>query len=167
MLALHETGEGTYWMPAKCVLWALTLFPASGLLSFEALGQPGSVSKQSVSVPTVDDGPARGSTYLPIDSWIPSLDRLHALGNINYAYLGLRPRTRLSITHVLDQTANFEDLTSSDDQAYEGYFAVPKELNAGTEGAISFRSSITSSGVPMMMNGIRRRKPLTVAELRE
>ncbi len=117
------------------MLWALTLFLASGLLGFKALGQTGSVSKQSVSVPTVDagDGPARGSTYIPIDSWIyPALDRLQALGYINYAYLGLRPWTRQSITHVLDQTANFQDLTSKDAEAYEIYFAVRKELNTGT-----------------------------------
>jgi hypothetical protein len=38
----------------------------------------------------------------------------------------------LSITHVLDQTANFQNLTSSDDQAYEVYFAVRKEFNTGT-----------------------------------
>ena len=122
-------------MPVKCMLWALTLFLASGLLGFKALGQTGSVSKQSVSVPTVDagDGPARGSTYIPIDSWIyPALDRLQALGYINYAYLGLRPWTRQSITHVLDQTANFQDLTSKDAEAYEIYFAVRKELNTGT-----------------------------------
>jgi Capsule assembly protein Wzi len=93
------------------------------------------VSKQSVSVPAIDDrdGPARGSTYIHIDSWIyPALDRLLALGHINYAYLGLRPWTRLSITHIMDQTANSQDLTSSDDQAYEIYFAVRKELNTGT-----------------------------------
>jgi len=122
-------------VPVKCMLWALTLFLASGPLGFKALGQTGFVSKQSVSVPTVDagDGPARGSTYIPIDSWIyPALDRLQALGYINYAYLGLRPWTRQSITHVLDQTANFQDLTSKDAEAYEIYFAVRKELNPGT-----------------------------------
>jgi Capsule assembly protein Wzi len=119
----------------RVMFWASTLFVSFGLLGSKALGQTGSVSKQSVSAPTVDDGdgPARGSTYIPIDSWIyPALDRLQALGYINYAYLGLRPWTRLSITHVLDQTANFQNLTSSDDQAYEIYFAIRKELNTGT-----------------------------------
>jgi hypothetical protein len=106
-----------------------------GISVLTALGQSGSVSKQSVSVPTVDDSdqPPRGSTYIPIDSWIyPALDRLQALGYINYAYLGLRPWTRTSITHVLDETANYQDLTSRDEQAYEIYFAVRKELNTRT-----------------------------------
>ena len=116
-------------------LWASTLFVGLGLLVSTALGQTGSVDKPSFSVEPVDDsdGPARGSTYIPIDSWIyPALDRLQALGYINYAYLGLRPWTRQSITHVLDQTANFQDLTSKDAEAYEIYFAVRKELNTGT-----------------------------------
>ena len=117
------------------MLWALALFFGSGLLGFKALGQTGSVNQQSVSVPPVDDSdqPPRGSTYIPIDSWIYSaLDRLQALGYINYAYLGLRPWTRMSITHALDDTANFQDLTSRDAEAYEIYLAVRKELKTGT-----------------------------------
>jgi hypothetical protein len=119
-------------MPVKCMLWALTLFLTSGLLGFKALGQTGSVNKQKVSLATVDDGdgPPRGSTYVPIDSWIyPALDRLQALGYINYGYLGLRPWTRSSITHILNQTAEFQDFTSNDDEALEIYLAVRKELN--------------------------------------
>src|ERR1700722_16321092 len=122
-------------MQVKYMLWAFAVFSCSGLLRSTALGQTGSVSKQNLSVPTVDTGyePPRGSTYIPIDSWIyPALDRLQALGYINYAYLGLRPWTRTSITHVLDQTANYQDLTSRDEQAYEIYFAVRKELNTRT-----------------------------------
>lgn len=42
-----------------------------------------------------------GSTYVPLDSWIyPALDRLQALGYVDFAYLGLRPWTRSSITHA-------------------------------------------------------------------
>src|SRR5260370_12320851 len=122
-------------MPVKCMLWALALFFGSGLLSFKALGQTGSVNQQSVSVPMVDnsDQPPRGSTYIPVDSWIyPALDRLHALGYINYAYLGLRPWTRMSITHALDETEYFQNITPDDAEADEIYFAVRKELNTGT-----------------------------------
>jgi hypothetical protein len=122
----------------KCFKTASVL--ASGLLvgiyCGGALGQTRSVNQQSVSVAPVDDSdqPPRGSTYVPIDSWIyPALDRLHALGYINYAYLGLRPWTRMSITHILDLTANYQDLTSSDAEAYEIYLAVRKELNTGTQ----------------------------------
>lgn len=130
-------------MQVKYMLWAFTVFFCSGLLGSTALGQTGSVTKQSVSVPTVDYGnePARGSTYIPIDSWIyPALDRLQALGYINYAYLGLRPWTRLSITHVLDQTAQFQDFTANDDQAYQIYLALRKELNTPTHTLADLRN---------------------------
>jgi hypothetical protein len=119
----------------KLMLWALTLFFGFGLTASKALGQTGSINNQKASLATVADGdePARGSTYVPIDSWIyPALDRLQALGYINYGYSGLRPWTRSSITHMLDQTAERQDFTSSDDEAYEIYLAVRKELNIGT-----------------------------------
>src|SRR5260370_17473451 len=117
------------------MLWTSTLFVGLGLLASKALGQTGSANKQRVSLATVDygDQPATGSTFVPMDSRIyPALDRLQALGYINYAYTGLRPWTRSSITHMLNQTAEFQDFTSSDEQAYEIYLAVRKELNTGT-----------------------------------
>jgi hypothetical protein len=131
MVALRELGTGTYRMPVKCMLWGLTLFLASGLLGFKALGQTDSVNNQKVSLATVDDDePPRGSTYVPIDSWMyPALDRLQALGYINYAYLGLRPWTRSSITHMLNNTAQFQNFASSDEEAYKIYLAVRKELD--------------------------------------
>ena len=47
-----------------------------------------------------------GSTYVPMDSWIyPALDRLHAMGYLDTAYLGIRPWTRLEIAHMLEQDA--------------------------------------------------------------
>ena len=50
----------------------------------------------------ITDG--QGSTYIPMDSWIyPALDRLHALGYMDTAFLGLRPWTRLSVFHMLDR----------------------------------------------------------------
>ncbi len=48
---------------------------------------------------------AQGSTYVPLDSWVyDAFDRLHALGYADTAYLGLRPWTRSSCRHVLQQT---------------------------------------------------------------
>ena len=116
-------------------LWASTLVVGLGLLASKASGQTVSGNRQSVSAPTVDygDEPVTGSTYVPIDSWIyPALDRLQALGYINYSYRGLRPWTRSSITHMLDLTAQVQDFGSSDGEAYEIYLAIRKELNTGT-----------------------------------
>ena len=122
-------------MRTICILWTLTLFFGGGLSALTALGQTGSANNQGRSSATVDysDKPPRGSTYVPMDSWMyPALDRLQALGYINYAYTGLRPWTRASITHMLDQTAEFQDFTSKDDEAYQIYLALRKELNSGT-----------------------------------
>jgi hypothetical protein len=74
-----------------------------------------------------------GSTYVPIDNWIyPALDRLQALGYIDFAYLGLRPWTRASIVHMLDQTERAIDSTPRDEEAREIYLAVRKEVDPGT-----------------------------------
>src|SRR5690348_16194465 len=61
------------------------------------------------TIPSVDisEGGSAGSTYIPMDSWIyPALDRLHALGYLDTAFLGLRPWTRLSIANMLEQSAD-------------------------------------------------------------
>src|SRR5580692_3219481 len=52
-----------------------------------------------------------GSPYIPLDSWMyPSLTRLYSLGYLDLAYLGLRPWTRSSVIHMLEDTnAQLED----------------------------------------------------------
>jgi hypothetical protein len=74
---------------------------------------------------------------------------LQALGYINYAHTGFRPWTRASITHVLNQTAEFQDFTSKDDEAYEIYLAVRKELNTGTHTFADLGIRATALKVPI------------------
>jgi hypothetical protein len=70
-----------------------------------------------------------GSTYIPIDSWVyPALDRLHALGYLDSAYLGLRPWTRSSISNMLDQTERSIASAPHDEEALELYLAVRKDV---------------------------------------
>lgn len=46
-----------------------------------------------------------GSVYVSLDSWIyPAMERLHALGYLDTAFLGLRPWTRLSCLHMLEES---------------------------------------------------------------
>jgi hypothetical protein len=69
-----------------------------------------------------------GSTYVPMDSWMyPALDRLHSLGYLDTAFLGLRPWTRLSIAHMLEESADAID-NSNNEQAKEIYLAVLREV---------------------------------------
>ncbi|MFZ1013025.1 MAG: capsule assembly Wzi family protein, partial [Terracidiphilus sp.] len=71
----------------------------------------------------------QGSTYVPIDSWIyPALDRLHALGYLDSAFLGLRPWTRMSIAHMLEFDEDRVESEAGDDEARAIYEAVLREI---------------------------------------
>ena len=73
---------------------------------------------------------ALGSTYVPMDSWIyPALDRLHALGYLDTAFLGLRPWARLSILHMLQKSSHEIDAHPNDRTGQEILLALSKELS--------------------------------------
>src|SRR5271170_6642898 len=72
---------------------------------------------------------ARGSTYVPMDSWIyPAMDRLHALGQVDIAYIGMKPWTRLSIVHMLQAGSSKMEETTADSDACRIYHSVQHEL---------------------------------------
>jgi hypothetical protein len=72
---------------------------------------------------------ARGSTYVPMDSWIyPAMDRLHALGQVDIAYIGMRPWTRLSIVHMLEASELKMGNTADDSEACGIYHSLQREL---------------------------------------
>jgi Capsule assembly protein Wzi len=72
---------------------------------------------------------ARGSTYVPMDSWIyPAMDRLHALGEVDIAYIGMRPWTRLSIVHMLEAGELKMSNTADDSEACGIYHSIQQEL---------------------------------------
>jgi len=52
-----------------------------------------------------------GSPYIPVDSWVyPAVLRLYSLGYVDHVYLGMRPWTRASLSHMLeDIDAQIED----------------------------------------------------------
>jgi hypothetical protein len=78
--------------------------------------------------PDSDSG-TQGSTYVPVDSWIyPALDRLHALGYLDSAFLGLRPWTRLSIAHMLQLSSDQIESDANDDEAKTIYLSVLREV---------------------------------------
>lgn len=81
---------------------------------------------QNDSIPDID---AQGSTYVPVDSWIyEAMDRLHALGYVDTAYLNLRPWTRLSIAHMLELSADRIDTDKNNDEAQAIYLAILREV---------------------------------------
>ncbi len=60
---------------------------------------------------TVCEPSTQGSPYIPVDSWVyPAVLRLYSMGYIDHAYLGMRPWTRASLSHMLeDIDAEFRD----------------------------------------------------------
>lgn len=81
-----------------------------------------------------------GSTYVPMDSWMyPALDRLHALGYVDTAFLGLRPWTRMSIEHMLRESADALNDHPRDETALQLFLALRKELSP-EEASLSVQS---------------------------
>ena len=79
---------------------------------------------------------AEGSTYVPMDSWIyPALDRLHALGYLDSAFLGIRPWTRLAIAHMLQMSADRIENDANNDEAKQIYLAVLREVQPDIDNA--------------------------------
>ena len=71
-----------------------------------------------------------GSTYVPMDSWVyPALDRLHSMGYLDTAFMGMRPWTRLSIAHMLQETADKIDSNPNDEEARQIYLALVDEFS--------------------------------------
>jgi hypothetical protein len=115
-------------------------FRPFGLLFLASLGicfclSEGGVAQASLPIDADPDvafsnySDTQGSTYIPMDSWIyPALDRLHALGYIDSAFLGLRPWTRLSIAHMLEESADRIESEAENDEARGIYLAVLREL---------------------------------------
>lgn len=79
---------------------------------------------------------AEGSTYVPMDSWMyPALDRLHSLGYLDTAFLGIRPWTRLAIAHMLQMSADRIDSDTNNDEARRIYLAVLREVQPDIDNA--------------------------------
>jgi hypothetical protein len=111
--------------------------------------QPSSISAQNPparekAAPEfeVDANGAAGSVYVPVDSWMyPALDRLHALGYVDTAFLGMRPWTRLSIAHMLERSAERIESDSGNEEAQEIYSALMREVQPDLDRADVDRAS--------------------------
>jgi hypothetical protein len=85
--------------------------------------------------------PARlGSPYIPVDKWVYSaVLRLYSLGYVDAVYLGMRPWTRTSIMHMMEEAGDLiEDSEEDGDpgvgEAREIYNAINRELHYDMEG---------------------------------
>ncbi len=63
------------------------------------------------------------SAYIPVDSWIyPEMLRLYSLGYVDTAFLSLRPWTRLSVLHMLQQSR--DSILGGDSEEAQAILAV-------------------------------------------
>ena len=87
----------------------------------------------SVCEPSAMDSP-----FIPVDSWVyPAVLRLYGLGYVDSVFLGMRPWTRLSLDHLLEETeARIEDADPGPvtDEAHAIYEALDRELHPDTQG---------------------------------
>ena len=134
----------------------LLLVLSSGLQT--AVAQSGSSSIPSNYHPAspVIYTSSLGSTYVPMDSWVyPALDRLHSMGYLDTAFLGLRPWTRLSIAHMLQDTADKIDDNPNDEEARELYLALEAEFDSDQGASYGQRSaSVNFDSVYTILRGI-------------
>ncbi len=68
------------------------------------------------------------STYVPLDSWIyPAVMRLYGMGFVDTVFLGMRPWTRLSVAHMLEQSSD-RITDSTNDEAIDIFTALERDL---------------------------------------
>ena len=88
---------------------------------------------ESVCEPSLLDSP-----YIPVDSWVyPAVWRLYSLGFIDTVYLGMRPYTRSSVDHMLEEAgARVEDADPgpATDEAQGIYESLTHELHDDVQG---------------------------------
>jgi hypothetical protein len=129
--------------PPRCFCAAvfIGLFLSANFLAAEQPSNSASAAApaSSQSQPASICEPAvLGSPYIPVDSWVyPAVYRLFSMGYLDHVYLGMRPWTRSSLSHMLeDAEANIEDAgdTAENRQAREIYRALMHELAPDVQG---------------------------------
>ena len=121
-------------------VWMFCVIGITGLLLTSATPAVGQEA-QDTGTPTSVCQPAKlGSPYIPVDSWVyPAVLRLYSLGYVDTVYLDLRPWTRASMMHMLEDAGNLIEDREADgdpgaDEAREIYDALNHELHNDMEG---------------------------------
>ena len=101
---------------------------------------------EPVCQPSLMDSP-----YIPVDSWIyPAVLRLYSMGFIDTVFLGMRPWTRASVSHMLEHAgARIDDADPgpATDEAQSIYEALNEELTEDTQGPCGAHQGTDPAGV--------------------
>jgi hypothetical protein len=123
-------------------LLATLFFLANGPVAAQQPAAPKAAASQSASHNSgvaPDCAPAAlGSPYIPVDSWVyPAMLRLYSLGYVDDVFLGMRPWTRASLGHMVEQAgaeiADADEGTDTD-EAQGIYDALMRELRFDSQG---------------------------------
>jgi hypothetical protein len=138
------------WGPvAPAIEYAIALIAAGFFLAATlqaaaqqaALPQPTQQLGHDSGSPAADcSSSTMDSPYIPVDSWVyPALMRLDAMGYASNVYLGMRPWTRSSALHMLQETsAQIQDADMYGDstagEAEDLYATLSRELRFNKQG---------------------------------
>jgi hypothetical protein len=119
-----------------------TVLHCATLLAGLSLLTAGSIAAAQTEAPKAParacDPAVLGSPYIPVDSWVyPAVLRLYSLGFVDNVFLGMRPWTRASVSHMIEQAgARVEDADAGPgtDEAQGIYDALMRELRLDTQG---------------------------------
>jgi hypothetical protein len=81
-----------------------------------------------------------GSSYISVDNWVyPAVLRLYSMGYVDHVYLDMRPWTRVSLSHILeDLDAQIDDANaygvSTAGEAQDLYEALRREMHLDSQG---------------------------------
>ena len=132
-MSVSSRGLFAALVSAVSSLGILVLIPSS--LQASAQGLPDASRPTPVCEPATLDSP-----YIPVDSWIyPAVLRLYGLGYLDTVYLGMRPWTRSSLEHMLEEVSarisdaeDYGEETTS--EAQQIYDAIDRELHPDMSG---------------------------------
>ena len=135
-------------------------------MSLCALAAEAPATPQPAPRPSACEAKTADSAYIPVDSWIyPAVLRLYSMGYVDHVYLGMRPWTRSSMEHMLedidaqiDDANTYDDATASEAQGiysallhflrFEGVtLCFPHQVNVHLESGYTVARGI--SGTPL------------------
>jgi hypothetical protein len=111
---------------------------SAGLFQLTVAPAAAAQSKASNTPAPVCEPAVLGSPYIPVDSWVyPAVLRLYSLGFVDDVFLGMRPWTRASVGHMVEQAGgHIQDASGSSaaDEAQVIYDALTRELRDDSQG---------------------------------
>jgi hypothetical protein len=133
----------------------------AGAVFLCAQQQPSPTATQTLPISPACEPSLLGSPYIPVDNWIyPAMWRLYAMGYVDNVFLGLRPWTRASVEHMLEEAGPRIEDAETEGAATAGearsiYNAINFELRPDVQGpCLAGKGGIRLESVYSVMRGI-------------